>query len=237
MEMNAFVNIAKPALVIINKAIPRSVKLIGVFCLLLALAVPAQSAAQTAKKARGTVVLAFGDSLTAGYGLNNRGDALPQQLQQMLKDKGYRHVTILNAGVSGDTTAGGVTRLPWMLKRQSPDYVILALGGNDMLRAIDPTSTEQNLRKMLEMLKAQKIPVLLAGMRAPGSMGEAFATAYENMYHDLAKEYGAVYYPFILDGVAMQEHLNLRDGVHPNAAGVKVIAEKMLPYVEQLIRK
>ena len=236
MDMNAFVNTEKPALPTINKAITRSVKLIGMFCLLLCLCAPASSAAQE-RKVRGTVVLAFGDSLTAGYGLDNRADALPQQLQKMLKDKGYRHVTILNAGVSGDTTAGGVTRLPWMLKRQSPDYVILALGGNDMLRAIDPASSEQNLRKMMEILKKQKIPVLLAGMRAPGNMGEAFAKAYETMYQNLATEYGAVYYPFILDGVAMQEHLNLRDGVHPNAAGVKVIAEKMLPYVEQLIRK
>lgn len=236
MNMNAFVNTAKPALSTINKAIAAAVKLIGALCLVVMLCAPAQSA-PPAKERKGKVVLAFGDSLTAGYGLANRGDALPQQLQTMMQAKGYRHVTILNAGVSGDTTAGGVTRLPWMLKRQSPDYVILALGGNDMLRAIDPASTRDNLRKMLEILKTQKIPVLLVGMRAPANMGEAFARAYETMYAELAKEYGAVYYPFILDGVAMQAHLNLRDGVHPNAAGIKVIAEKMLPYVEQLVRK
>lgn len=241
MSMNAFVNVAKKAACrrkscfTVNKAPRAAVKRIALFAVVFMTFLSpawADRVAPVEKK----VILAFGDSLTAGYGLD-RNDALPVYLQRALEKAGQDHVQIVNAGVSGDTTAGGVTRLAWTLKRQNPDYVILALGGNDMLRAIDPTSTAQNLRKMMDTLKAAKIPVLLAGMRAPASMGDTFAAAYDKMYADLAREYDAVYYPFILDGVAMMPEYNQRDGVHPNVEGVKIIAAKMLPYLEQLLEK
>ncbi|MDP2205131.1 MAG: arylesterase [Alphaproteobacteria bacterium] len=183
----------------------------------------------------GKTVLAFGDSITAGYGLN-KTEALPAQLQALFEAKG-QPVTVINAGVSGETTAGGLRRLEWTLKKHNPDYVILALGGNDMLRAIDPRSSLQNLQQMMEILKAYKKPVLIAGMRAPESMGPSFSKGYDLMYSGLAKDYGAGFYPFILDGVAQNPALNLRDGVHPNAQGVAVIAQGMYPYVLELLKK
>lgn len=245
MGIDAFVNVAKKAACrtkscfTVDKAATAAVKQIAIFAIVLMAFFPFGACAASTGKAGDAekkIVLAFGDSLTAGYGLD-RSDALPVYLQRALEGAGQGNVDIVNAGVSGDTTAGGVTRLAWTLKRQNPDYVILALGGNDMLRAIDPATTEQNLRKMMETLKAANIPVLLAGMRAPASMGEKFAGAYDKMYANLAKEYDAVYYPFILDGVAMLPEYNQRDGVHPNTAGVKIIAQKMLPYVQQLLAK
>lgn len=191
-------------------------------------AVPAQAAA-------GKKVLAFGDSLTAGYGLK-RGEGLPFQLQALFDAQGIP-VTFIPAGVSGDTTASGLGRLEWTLKRQQPDYAILALGGNDMLRAIDPATSEKNLRRMLDMFKAQNIPVLIAGMRAPVSYGAAYSQGYDKMYAGLAKEYGAVFYPFLLEGVAENPALNLRDGVHPNAQGVQVVARGLYPSVVELLKK
>jgi len=239
--MKAFVNVAKKAACrkktcfTVNKAATAAVKRIAALAVVfMAFSAPVLADRMVPQETK--VVLAFGDSLTAGYGLD-RADALPVHLQRGLERAGYEGISIVNAGVSGDTTAGGVTRLAWTLKRQNPDYVILALGGNDMLRAIDPAATEKNLRNMLETLKAAGIPVLLAGMRAPASMGPEFAGAYERMYASLAKEYEAVYYPFILDGVAMNPAYNQRDGVHPNVEGIKIIAAKMLPYLEQLLKK
>ncbi len=193
-------------------------------------AAPAQAAAPDVKK-----VLAFGDSLTAGYGLK-RGEALPDQLQTLFDAQGIP-VKFLQGGVSGDTTATAFSRLEWTLKRQNPDYAIVALGGNDMLRAIDPAASEKSLRRILDMLKAQNIPVLLAGMRAPISYGAAYSQGYDKMYANLAKEYGAVFYPFLLEGVAENSALNLRDGVHPNAQGVQVVARGLYPHVVELLKK
>ena len=215
------------------------VKLAVALFLLAAGLFPAPAAAEpalAAATAGGKTILAFGDSLTAGYGLKDKNDALPAQLQALLQMQGLP-VTVINAGVSGETTAGGLRRLEWTLNRHNPDYVILALGGNDMLRAIDPASSYQNLQKMLDILRAHQKPVLLAGMRAPASMGEGFSKAYDTMYAGLAKQYGAVFYPFILDGVAANPALNLRDGVHPNPQGVAVMARGLYPYVIELLKK
>lgn len=195
-----------------------------------------QAAAPAAAEKPVVKVLAFGDSLTAGYGLK-REEALPVQLQALFDAAGLIHVQFVQAGVSGDTTASGLNRLEWTIKRQQPQYAILALGGNDMLRAIDPLTTQQNLRRMLDIFKSHNIPVLLAGMRAPASYGAAFAQGYDNMYKSLAKEYGAVYYPFLLEGVAQNPALNLRDGVHPNVDGVQVIARGIYPFVIELLKK
>lgn len=200
--------------------------------MILGLAVMA--AFTTAAQAKtGKTILAFGDSLTAGYGLQ-RNEAFPVQLQARLQKAGV-DVNIVNGGVSGDTTAGGLRRLPYMLKKQSPDYVILALGANDMLRGVNPALTHQNLKGMMEILKSHKIPVLLAGMRAYSNGDPTMDKAYVAMYKSLAAEYGAVLYPFFLEGVAMRPSLNLKDGVHPTAQGVAVMVEGILPSVAKLL--
>ncbi|HYD16863.1 MAG TPA: arylesterase [Patescibacteria group bacterium] len=178
-------------------------------------------------------ILAFGDSLTAGYGLA-RSESFASQLEARLKKEGLP-ITVINGGVSGDTTAGGLRRLDYAL-RKNPDVVILELGANDMLRATHPDVTRANLEKMLDTLKARKIPVLLAGMRAFSNLPQLDA-AYVAMYRDLARKYDAILYPFFLEGVAGNAALNLEDGVHPTADGIAVIVEKILPSVAQLLTK
>jgi len=194
------------------------------FCL----AVNSLCAAAAEKK-----LLVFGDSLTAGYGLPY-DKAFPVQLEKKLRETGYA-VTVINAGVSGDTTSGGLSRLDWTLQ-QKPDFVIIELGANDMLRATDPAVTRDNLQKMLETLQQQKIPVLLAGMKATTNLGQKYVTAFDDIYPVLAKKYSAVYYPFFLEGVALHRDLLQDDGLHPSAAGVAVIVDKILPSVEKLLK-
>ena len=189
----------------------------------------AAGAAEPPKK-----LMVFGDSLTAGYGLP-RGEAFPVKLQERLKQEGAE-VEVLGQGVSGDTTAGGLSRIEYALKK-NPDYVILELGGNDMLRAIDPAVTRANLTKMLEILKARKIPVLLAGMRVYGNLGPNVDAAYVKMYKELAEKYDCVLYPFFLDGVVADRALNLDDGIHPNEKGIAVIIDRILPAVAELLDK
>ena len=177
-------------------------------------------------------IVAFGDSLTAGYGLPEQ-DAFPAKLQRALKAKGHR-VDIENAGVSGDTASGGLSRLDWSIP-DGTDAVIVELGANDMLRGVDPKVTRQALDDILAKLKARNIPVLLCGMRAAPNMGADYARDFESIFDDLAKKYDVVYYPFFLDGVAAQAKLALRDGVHPNAAGVDAIVAGIIPKVEELL--
>lgn len=192
-------------------------------------------AAQTgAIPAPAKTLMVYGDSLVAGYGLDATA-SFPAQLDGALRKKGYQ-IKVINAGVSGDTTAAGLTRLDWSL-RQNPDYVLLVLGGNDMLRAIDPKVTEDNLRAIMEKLEARKIPVLLAGMESFRNLGKDFSGKYRKMYAKLADRHAAILYPFFLDGVALKPEFNLDDGVHPNAQGVSVIVEKILPDVEKLLAK
>ena len=178
--------------------------------------------------------MAFGDSLVAGHGLP-LNEAFPARLEAKLKEKGYA-VKVVNAGVSGNTTADGVARLEWNLKMAKPDYVILVMGGNDMLRAIDPGVTAANLQKMMAILKAHNVPVLLAGMKAFSNLGPAYMLAYDQMYKKLATDYKAVYYPFFLQGVALKPEFNQEDGVHPNAIGVNLIVGLMMPSVETLLK-
>ncbi len=177
--------------------------------------------------------MAFGDSLVAGYGLKTE-DAFPAQLEAKLKAEGLA-VKVINAGVSGDTSSDGLNRLEWNLAHVKPGYVILIMGGNDMLRAIDPAITRANLQKMMNILKSHHIPVLIAGMKAFTNLGPQFATAYASMYKDIAGKDGAVLYPFYLDGVAMKPDLNQEDGIHPNKDGVAVIVDRILPDVKKLL--
>ncbi len=181
-----------------------------------------------------TRILALGDSLTAGYGLP-AGEGFTGQLERALKARGLE-VRVLNAGVSGDTTAGGLARLDWALGDR-PDAAIVALGANDMLRGLDPARAEQNLGAILGKLKALGVPVLLAGMRAAPNLGREYAERFDAIYPALARQYGAQLYPFFLEGVAAVPGLNQPDGIHPTAEGVAEMVRRILPHVEQLVAR
>ncbi|QKD01045.1 arylesterase [Mesorhizobium loti] len=177
-------------------------------------------------------IVGFGDSLMAGFGLG-RGEGFTDKLQAALRAKGH-DVTVANAGVSGDTTSGGLARLDWSVP-DGTQLVILELGANDMLRGVAPEITRKNLDEMLGRLKQRKIAVLLAGMRAAPNLGADYQTAFDAIFPDLAKKYDVTLYPFFLDGVAGQPGLRLEDGLHPNAHGVDVMVERILPTVEKAI--
>lgn len=177
-------------------------------------------------------ILAFGDSLTAGYGLDAE-DAFPAQLQAALLERGHS-VIVINAGVSGDTSTGGRERLDWTLNEPT-DGVILELGANDALRGVNPDVTREALDEIIQKLHERELPVLLAGMQAPPNMGHVFVEKFNPIYFDLAAQYDLLLYPFFLDGVAAEPNLNQADGIHPNAEGVAIIVERILPKVEELI--
>jgi acyl-CoA thioesterase I len=177
-------------------------------------------------------IVALGDSLTAGYGLAGN-EAFPARLQRALAAKGIA-AEIANAGVSGDTTSAGLARLDWSVP-EGTDAVIVELGANDSLRGIDPKVTRGALDALLRWLGERHIVVLLCGMLAPRNMGAEYGAAFDAIYPDLAKAHGAILYPFFLNGVATDPKLNQRDGLHPTAAGVDVIVERILPAVERLV--
>ncbi|GHF12034.1 arylesterase [Kordiimonas sediminis] len=181
-------------------------------------------------------ILAFGDSLTAGYGLGP-GDGFTDQLEVWLNSNMKTDATIkvTNGGVSGDTTSGGRSRLDWSLapfKDGKPDLVILGLGGNDGLRGIDPAVTRDNMDAMVKTLTDRDIPVLLLGMLAPPNLGPDYAAIFDSIYKDLSVKYGVELYPFFLDGVAAIPELNQPDGIHPTKEGVTIIVSKVGPVVQ-----
>jgi acyl-CoA thioesterase-1 len=177
-------------------------------------------------------ILALGDSLTAGYGLPP-GQGFVPRLEAALKASGV-DAQVLDGGVSGDTTAGGLARLDWLLA-EDPRVVIVELGGNDALRGLDPGEAKANLGAILAKLSQQHRVVLLTGMLAPPNLGSDYANAFDAIYPDLAHQYGVALYPFFLDGVAADPRLNQEDGIHPNAAGVTIIVGRILPYVMRAI--
>lgn len=179
-------------------------------------------------------ILMLGDSLTAGYGLAAR-DALPARLEAALRAHGV-DARVIGAGVSGDTTGGGLARIEWALA-DDPHAVVVALGANDGLRAIDPAVTRTNLDRLLAILAERGLPVLLAGMVAPPNLGPDYAARFDPIYPEIAARRGAILYPFLLDGAAAVAALNQEDGIHPNAAGVEVVAKRMLPSVLCLVRR
>lgn len=178
-------------------------------------------------------IVVLGDSLVAGYELAP-GEDYPTKLEAALKKAGY-DVAITNAGVSGDTTSGGLARLDWSVP-DSANAVILELGANDALRGLAPQQAAENLSAIVERLRDREIPVMLMGMMAPPNMGADYAADFNPIYPELASEYGLELYPFFLDGVATHAEYQLADGMHPNAAGVDVMVEKTLPSVEAFIR-
>ncbi|RAI03438.1 arylesterase [Acuticoccus sediminis] len=184
-------------------------------------------------KADPLAIVALGDSLTAGYQLDP-GKGFVPQLQAALREKGH-DVTVVDAGVSGDTTSGGLARLDWSVGPEA-GAVIVELGANDALRGLDPETTRKNLTAILDRLDERGLPVLLAGMLAPPNLGEEYGAEFEAVYDDLSKR-DVIYYPFFLDGVAANPSLNLADGMHPTAEGVAVIVQNILPKVEALITK
>ncbi|MBY3028810.1 arylesterase [Rhizobium leguminosarum] len=186
----------------------------------------------TAANARTINLVGFGDSLMAGYQLPP-GDGFPEKLQAALKAKGL-DVTIANAGVSGDTTTGGLARIDWSVP-DGTDGVILELGANDALRGIPPEESAKNLDQMIIRLKERGIAVLLAGIIAPPNMGADYAARFNPIYQKLSDKHGLPLYAFFLDGVALQAGLKLDDGMHPNTKGVDVMVEKMEPAVTNFV--
>lgn len=186
----------------------------------------------TAARAEPLQLVGFGDSLMAGYQLPPE-DAFPTRLEKALKAKGH-DIVITNAGVSGDTTSGGLARIDWSVP-DGTKGVILELGANDALRGIPPEESRKNLVAMIEKLKSRNIPVLLVGMMAPPNMGDDYAARFNPIYPELAAQFGVELYPFFLDGVVENAGLKLEDGMHPNDEGVGVMIERFLPYAERFV--
>lgn len=184
--------------------------------------------------AQTVTVLALGDSLAAGYGLQP-SDGFTVKLESALKARGH-DVSVVNAAVAGDTALDGLSRLEWALT-EDVDAVIVELGANDALRGLPVAQAEQALDGILAKLKERGLPVLLAGMQSPPNLGPDYQATFNAMYPRLAEKHGALLYPFFLDGVAAERALNQADGIHPNPAGVDVIVQRILPAVEQLIGK
>ena len=201
----------------------RSIRALALLCG-LAGAASAEAASRT--------LLVLGDSLGAGFGLPEEQGFVPR-LEAALRRRGH-DIKVMNGSISGDTTAGGRARLDWALSPK-PDFAIVELGGNDGLRGLDPAETRANLAAILARLKEEKVSVLLAGMMAPRNLGPEYERAFNSAYPELARQYGAVLYPFFLAGVALDPKLNQPDLIHPNAAGVAAIVRRILPFVEKLV--
>lgn len=179
-------------------------------------------------------LVAFGDSLSAGY-LLPPAAAFPAQLQVALRAKGYK-VDVVNAGVSGDTSASGLQRLDWSIP-EGADGVILELGANDALRGIEPRAAKENLDKILAALKAKGLDVLLAGMKAPGNWGPEYQATYDALFAELAGKYAIPLYPFFLEGVIGEDGLTMDDGLHPTEKGVAEVVKRILPEAEALVQR
>jgi len=202
-----------------------------VFASLLAVLAPAAPgrAAQDADR----VIVVLGDSLTAGYGVAAH-EAYPALLEAILRREGYRY-RVVNAGASGDTTAGGLRRVDWVL-RAHPEVAIVALGANDGLRGLSVAGMRENLEHIVRRLREGRARVLLAGMRVPPNYGADYAREFAAVFPAVARRTGVTLVPFLLDGVAAQPALNQADGIHPNAAGHRVIADRLWPYLKPLLR-
>jgi acyl-CoA thioesterase I len=178
-------------------------------------------------------LIVLGDSLTAGFGLPGN-QAFPMQLQAALRARG-RPVEVINAGVSGDTSAGGLARLDWVLRQADARFAIVQLGANDALRGLTPAQMDRNLDTIVARLRAREIRVLLTGMLAPPNLGREYGEEFRAVFQRIAERHGVALYPFFLDGVAADPRLNQADGIHPNANGVEVIVQRILPFVERLL--
>lgn len=201
--------------------------------IMMAMSGPAWAQTPDVKNVKPIKLAVLGDSLTAGYGLPASA-AFPVRLQKALQDKNIA-ADILNAGVSGDTTTGGRDRLDWSIP-EGTEAVIVELGANDALRGVDPATTRAALEDIMKRLKARNIPVMLAGMYAPPNLGADYGARFNSIYPELAKAYDVPLYPFFLDGVAGDAKLTQPDGLHPTAAGVDVVVQRILPTVEAFLK-
>ena len=205
---------------------------VSLVALLVAILLCAAAQPKSEAKEQEMVVVALGDSLTAGLGLP-QSESFPEKLEATLKAQG-RNVTMVNAGVSGDTVSAALDRLDWALPPNT-SAVIVELGGNDALQGLPPAEIETSLAKIIERVKAKGLPVLIAGMESPRNMGKDYVDQFHAIYRDLAERYGALLYPFFLDGVALDPGLMQEDGIHPNAKGVDRIVQGILPKVDELL--
>lgn len=181
------------------------------------------------------IITAYGDSLTAGYGLSIE-ESYPSLLQKKLIKEGYKY-KVVNAGLSGDTTQAGLSRINWVLKT-NPEIVILELGANDALRGMSTDNARKNLEKIITTLQSKKIKILLAGMHAPRNLGEEYYKSFDSIYPELSKKYKIPLIPFFLDGVALDKNLNIGDGVHPNAKGyIKILENNVWKYIKPILQK
>ncbi len=195
---------------------------------------PTPTPAATPTPAGEMLILAIGDSLTEGLGVTDE-ETYPAQLETALQDAGYA-VRVVNAGVSGETSSGTLQRIDWLMQQQ-PDIVILAIGGNDGLRGIDPALTEQNIAALVERIQSTGAVVVLPGMEMVRNLGSEFVSDFRAVYPRVAEESGAILMPFFLEGVAGDRTLNQPDFIHPTGAGYAVVVEKLLPYVEQALQQ
>ena len=205
---------------------------VSLVALLVAILLCAAALPKSEAKEQEMVIVALGDSLTAGLGLP-QSESFPAKLEATLKAQG-RNVTMVNAGVSGDTVSAALDRLDWALPPNT-SAVIVELGGNDALQGLPPAEIETSLAKIIERVKAKGLPVLIAGMESPRNMGKDYVDQFHAIYRDLAERYGALLYPFFLDGVALDPGLMQEDGIHPNAKGVDRIVQGILPKVDELL--
>jgi len=205
---------------------------VSLVALLVAILLCAAAQPKSEAKEQEMVIVALGDSLTAGLGLP-QSESFPEKLEATLKAQG-RNVTMVNAGVSGDTVSAALDRLDWALPPNT-SAVIVELGGNDALQGIPSAEIETSLAKIIERVKAKGLPVLIAGMESPRNMGKDYVDQFHAIYRDLAERYGALLYPFFLDGVALDPGLMQEDGIHPNAKGVDRIVQGILPKVDELL--
>ena len=194
----------------------------------------ARREAEPSARAGRPKIVFLGDSLTAGYGLEP-GDAFPSLLQQRLRETGL-DAEVVNAGVSGDTSAGGLRRVDWSLDADVR-ILVVALGGNDALRGLSTVELQRNLAAIIERARRRHVTVILAGMEAPPNLGNAYTSAFRRVYKDLAEQYGVTLVPFLLDGVAGNASLNQADGIHPNPAGARKVADLLWPYLERAVRE
>ena len=195
---------------------------------------PAAAREPAAPAASTTKIVFLGDSLTAGYGLT-ASEAYPSLLQERLRSAGLA-VDVVNAGVSGDTSAGGLRRLDWAMEGDV-SVLVVALGGNDALRGLSTEDLRRNLAAIIERARQRNVTVILAGMEAPPNLGRAYTSAFRHVYRDLAAAYRVALIPFLLEGVAGRPALNQADFIHPNAAGAKKVADLVWPYIERAVRE
>jgi acyl-CoA thioesterase I len=196
--------------------------------------VAAPPASNAASRPEERILVAFGNSLTAGLGVNS-GETYPARLQEKLSLAGYRY-RVVNAGVSGDTTAGALRRVDWVLKSK-PDIVIIELGANDGLRGLDLKDTRANLTQIIQRFQAAGVKPILAGMKLPPNYGPAYTGSFQGMYSDLAKHYDIPLIPFFLEGVATKTDLNQPDGIHPTGSGYAIVVDTLWPTLLPLLKK